>query len=98
LKYSTQINSDHPALAGHFPDNPIVPGAILLTLALNTFIKSQDRPCTVHSFPMAKFSSPLKPGRPIQFNFNISDNVVQFTGTSINTVIVSGQMGFSLSP
>jgi len=96
LKDSTQINFDHPALAGHFPNNPIVPGAILLTLALNTFIKSQDRPCTVQSFSMAKFLSPLKPGRPIQFDFNISNNVVQFTGTSINTVIVSGKFKFSL--
>jgi 3-hydroxymyristoyl/3-hydroxydecanoyl-(acyl carrier protein) dehydratase len=24
------INNEHPSLSGHFPDNPIVPGAIIV--------------------------------------------------------------------
>lgn len=30
-----RIASDHPALAGHFPGHPIVPGALLLDEALH---------------------------------------------------------------
>jgi len=30
-----RVESDHPALAGHFPGHPIVPGALLLDEALH---------------------------------------------------------------
>jgi 3-hydroxyacyl-[acyl-carrier-protein] dehydratase len=53
------IAADHPALPGHFPGNPVVPGVILL-----------DRVCAaiqntwavrVGGFPQVKFLQPLRP-------------------------------------
>ena len=36
---SLRIAPDHPALAGHFPGNPIVPGVVLLDLAIRALAR-----------------------------------------------------------
>ncbi len=34
MQYSLEISADHPAFAGHFPNFPVLPGAVLLDEAL----------------------------------------------------------------
>ena len=54
-----QIDAAHPALAGHFPGNPIVPGVAVLervAAALRTW--RGERVQKLH----AKFVQPLRPG------------------------------------
>lgn len=57
-----EIRRDHPAMAGHFPGNPIVPGVVLLT-ELVGIIESETRwkggSITVTSM---KFMRLLRPG------------------------------------
>ena len=56
------IGHDHPSLAGHFPDHPIVPGVVLLNEVLDTLRRGLAAAPSVTGLPMVKFSSPLKPG------------------------------------
>ncbi|MGH7258348.1 MAG: hypothetical protein ACREIM_08215 [Nitrospiraceae bacterium] len=56
------IRPDHPALAGHFPGNPVVPGVVLLTEILMAVERSPE--WNLHDFQLnsVKFTAPLRPG------------------------------------
>ncbi|MCP9460467.1 MAG: hypothetical protein NNA24_00290 [Nitrospira sp.] len=56
------IGVDHPAIAGHFPGRPIVPGVLVLREVLETARDAMGRVKSVVGLPTVKFTSPLKPG------------------------------------
>ncbi len=56
------IGADHPAIAGHFPGRPIVPGVLVLREVLETARDAMGRVKSVVGLPTVKFTSPLKPG------------------------------------
>jgi 3-hydroxyacyl-[acyl-carrier-protein] dehydratase len=62
------FGADHPAARGHFPGNPIIPGAILLSEALRVAgatLRIDLSRCTVSS---AKFPSPARPGDRVEID------------------------------
>jgi 3-hydroxymyristoyl/3-hydroxydecanoyl-(acyl carrier protein) dehydratase len=54
------INPEHPCFAGHFPDNPIVPGVILLDYA-RRLLKHWKPKYALIAIPQAKFHQSLLP-------------------------------------
>jgi 3-hydroxyacyl-[acyl-carrier-protein] dehydratase len=62
----------HAAAHGHFPGNPIIPGALLLSEALRAVGAALERDlsrCTVRS---AKFPAPSRPGERIDISYSES--------------------------
>jgi len=63
---------DHPAFAGHFPGTPILPGVVLLDVALHAITAATgitlDR-CEISS---VKFLSPANPGDELVIQHVIS--------------------------
>jgi len=56
------VPPDHPAFAGHFPGTPILPGVLLLDIALHAIAAATGfalAPCEISS---VKFLSPARPG------------------------------------
>ena len=67
------IPADHPAFAGHFPGNPIVPGVVLLDAALSAVAAQLGlgrAGCRVAS---CKFVGVVRPGDLLELEFERSD-------------------------
>jgi len=58
ISETLRVPSTHPALPGHFPGNPIVPGVVLLDRVAAAIEKSGARLARIG---VVKFMTPLKP-------------------------------------
>jgi 3-hydroxyacyl-[acyl-carrier-protein] dehydratase len=56
------VAANHPALPGHFPGEPVVPGVVLLDRLLEIAQASFGFPLRVTGLPQVKFLAPLLPG------------------------------------
>lgn len=59
------IAADHPAYAGHFPGQPILPGVVLLDEALHALATRLGRQDTAWQLKSVKFHSPVQPGESL---------------------------------
>lgn len=65
------VPPDHPAFAGHFPGNPIVPGVLLLDAAVHAIQQANasqaQNPAAMQTCEIssAKFLSPVGPGETL---------------------------------
>lgn len=84
--------ADHPALAGHFPGSPIVPGVVLLNLVARTFRQWQPAAC-IASWPQVKFVSPLLPDEDFVIRLIQAPvpGVIRFTLHVDARLVASGQ-------
>jgi 3-hydroxyacyl-[acyl-carrier-protein] dehydratase len=58
------VAADHPALPGHFPGAPVVPGVVLLDCVVA--VVQRVWRMQVSGLPQVKFLRPLPPGQPVQ--------------------------------
>ena len=68
------IPTNHPAYAGHFPGQPILPGVVLLDAALHALASQQGwagkgGPVQLNA---AKFLSPVRPGEALSLHATAS--------------------------
>lgn len=65
-----RIPADHPALPGHFPGNPVVPGVVLLELIqrqARVLAGFRDGPA---HWQRIKFLRPVRPEQPIRLHID----------------------------
>ena len=85
------LPTDHPALAGHFPGQPIYPGVVLLDAAIGAIEAHFGG--SVRDLPVAKFLAPVRPGMTlmlhaergtadVHFELATTDGVRVATGTA----------------
>lgn len=64
-----QISPDHPAYAGHFPGQPILPGVVLLDAMIHALsVQHRLNPDRIQ-IKSAKFLSPVTPGEAITLSY-----------------------------
>ncbi len=71
-EFCWRVPADHPAFAGHFPGQPIVPGVVLLDRVIRLArdeLGEALAPCQV---TQVKFLSPCGPGEDLRFRFSRS--------------------------
>ena len=86
------ISHDHPALEGHFPGQPVVPGVVILDHIITAVsaLQAHDR---VTSIGQAKFHQPLSLNRQCQIELSSrADNRLGFRCIQAGTLICSGEL------
>ena len=77
MNTSMQIAHDHPAFAGHFPGQPLLPGVLLLAHGLEAALADPALAGRLGDAPRlsnAKFLSPVRPGDRIEMSFDAASN------------------------
>ena len=59
MRVSGEFSAQHPALAGHFPGNPIVPGVLIVSRVCSAVACAHGG--AVAAVPAVKFHAPLRP-------------------------------------
>ena len=101
------IPLDHPALAGHFPDNPIVPGVVLLAAVVAVITASLLPDSRLDSVANCKFTAMVRPAEQFIIEAVVdsdADSVnaaptsrrVRFTIQGLNASIANGTLNFAL--
>jgi 3-hydroxyacyl-[acyl-carrier-protein] dehydratase len=73
-----RIPGDHPALPGHFPGAPLVPGVVLLDELLRAAERQLGRPLRIAGLPQVKFLAPLLPGQQARGALDIAGTRLTF--------------------
>jgi 3-hydroxymyristoyl/3-hydroxydecanoyl-(acyl carrier protein) dehydratase len=68
-----RFRADHPTAAGHFPGNPIIPGAVLLDEVLQA-IAGESGGVAQSIVRSAKFLEPVRPGTAIVIRWETDSN------------------------
>ncbi|MES3013119.1 MAG: 3-hydroxyacyl-ACP dehydratase [Pseudomonadota bacterium] len=89
-----QVAQDHPAFAGHFPGEPLLPGVSLLAEVLEAVLDEPALAALVGAAPRigaAKFLAPVRPGAQLTITLDASPRGVRFEVREGERVAASGQ-------
>lgn len=92
MDYSFTIQASHPSLEGHFPNNPIVPGVVILDEVFN-IVKQLKPALTIATIAMVKFTHPLLAEQCVTVELKEkSETAVSFTCSYNDIKLVTGQL------
>ncbi len=82
-----EFGSGHPVATGHFPGNPIIPGALLLDKAVATI--AGDRLVTIQT---VKFLQIIRPGAHVVLRWQSLGRVVKFECHHAESLSMTGTL------
>lgn len=83
--------NDHACAAGHFPGNPIIPGALLLDTVLGAVAIHLNIEPPLWEVKSAKFPQPARPGDHVEVSFDIAMNsAINFACTVSDKIVLTG--------
>ena len=84
---------DHAAAQGHFPGNPIIPGALLLSEALRAIETSLGKDLCPYQIRSAKFIRPVRPGERVSIDFSRrGEKRISFSCKVEATLVLAGEV------
>lgn len=84
---------DHPAFAGHFPGTPILPGVVLLDVALQIISDARGIALDLCEISAVKFLSPAGPGDELLIQHTVSaSGTIRFDILAGTRKIASGSI------
>lgn len=84
---------DHPAATGHFPGNPVIPGAVLLSETLRLIEAGLGRRLSPYRIKRAKFPHPARPGDELRIQFTASAQIaIRFTCVVRENTVLVGEI------
>jgi 3-hydroxymyristoyl/3-hydroxydecanoyl-(acyl carrier protein) dehydratase len=92
------IAEDHPAYAGHFPNFPLLPGAVLLDEALRSIARAHAIDLTEWRLTSAKFLQIVRPGTALTLQHSTPGApTIRFAIVSGTATVASGMLS-ALAP
>ncbi len=89
------IGPDHPALPGHFPGHPVVPGVLVIDEVIETLRECCGQALVVTGLPSVKLSSPLLPGERLTIEIVQEDaGTAVFTCRVAQRIVAAGSIRF----
>jgi 3-hydroxymyristoyl/3-hydroxydecanoyl-(acyl carrier protein) dehydratase len=90
-KLTLHLAAEHPTAAGHFPGNPIIPGALLLAEVLRCIEQAEGARYVSCNVKTAKFLHPARPGDMVEIEYSRSAlGTIEFQCTVGGTKVLSG--------
>ncbi|HEY5658405.1 MAG TPA: AMP-binding protein [Myxococcota bacterium] len=74
LERRLEVSEDLAFLDGHFPDNPVVAGVVLLRWVLQAAGELLGEPARAHAIEALKFSAPMTPPQRFTLRVELSEN------------------------
>lgn len=96
-----RVPADHPMLPGHFPGEPIVPGAYLLAWTVDAArhaLAAAADPRVVTGVARVKFQRPLRPELDCTCTFTASASTLRFALATADGPIAAGTLSLAPTP
>jgi 3-hydroxymyristoyl/3-hydroxydecanoyl-(acyl carrier protein) dehydratase len=92
------FSPDHAAAQGHFPGNPIIPGAVLLSEVLLAIEADQGRTLHACHLKSAKFAHPVRPGDRVSIEYSGNGSAVRFKCSAGGKAVLTGTYALPQEP
>ena len=93
MESALHLAADHPAYAGHFPGQPILPGVVILAEVLGAVTGASGRNVGEWSLASVKFLQPVTPGEALTLAHSATDRGgVRFEVLAGARVVASGML------
>lgn len=89
-----RLAANHPAAQGHFPGNPIIPGAVLLSTALTAVTSALQHDFAQCRVSSAKFPSPARPGDCVDVEYTVTDARLVLTCSVASRTVLKAQLAY----
>jgi 3-hydroxyacyl-[acyl-carrier-protein] dehydratase len=87
------IPANHPAYAGHFPGQPVLPGVVLLDATLQALERAGHGHTGSWEINNAKFQSIVRPGEELTLQHEtLPDGSVRFAIRTADRAVASGML------
>ncbi len=93
---SFRIGSDHPALPGHFPGRPVVPGVLLLDRVASALERWRGQ--RIAALPQVKFLAPLLPEEDAELQLDDDGKSMRFSILRNGVLIANGTVTLAAMP
>ncbi|MHB1872404.1 MAG: hypothetical protein ACYCT1_16330 [Steroidobacteraceae bacterium] len=88
------VSAEHPAYDGHFPDEPVLPGAVLLDEVIAALESSGPLSARPWRITVVKFSAAVRPGEPLELEHEPLENgTIRFRVVSGERTVATGMLG-----
>jgi 3-hydroxyacyl-[acyl-carrier-protein] dehydratase len=89
LSAPISVPLEHPCYAGHFPNQPILPGVVLLELVVDQIGRGAPR-----AIPAVKFQRSLAPGESFTLSWKDGGERVSFRCHSADEPVAEGTLEY----